>query len=333
MGVDIYMKCLVIGCGSIGERHIKNLKNIKVGEILATDLDPKRLNLIKEKYGITVFSDMKNAFSKNPDVVFICTPPSSHIEIAYEAIKNNVHVFIEKPISNTLKGVDELIETAKKKNLLVFVGYNFRFHKGIQFVKKMIDEGKIGKILSARAEFGQYLPDWRPWQDYTKSYTAKKDLGGGVILDGSHEIDYMRWFLGDAEYIHCFADKISDLDVETEDVAEILIKFKSGAVCEIHLDFIRPGYSRSCEIIGEKGVIIWNFSEKIVKIYESEKQNWEVVETPVDVNDMYIDEIKHVLNTIQTGKKPLTNGYDGKKTLQLALAAKESAISHKLVKL
>lgn len=327
------MKCLVVGCGSIGERHIGNLKKINAGEIIACDPDSERRSLIKEKYGAVVFDDLKKAFSEKPNVVFICTPPSSHIKIALEAVKNNAHVFIEKPMSNTMDGVDDLLKTAKKNNLLVFVGYNFRFHKGMQIVKKMIDDGKIGKILSARAEFGQYLPDWRPRQDYTKSYTAKKYLGGGIILDGSHEIDYMRWLLGDADSVFCLSGKISSLDVETEDIAEILINFKNGAICEIHLDFIRPGYSRNCEIIGEKGVVYWDFSEKNVKFYASETKKYEIIKIKSEVNDMYVEEIKHFLNSIKTLKKPLVCGYEGKKSLQLALAAKKSHRLNKLIKL
>lgn len=327
------MKFLVVGCGSIGRRHIQNLRNISSGEILACDLDSKRLDYIKEKHNITVFSDLDQAFSKNPDVVFVCTPPSSHIPIAIKTVKNNAHVFIEKPMSNTLDEIDDLLIAAKKNDLQIFVGYNFRFQKGMQLVKKIIDRDRVGKIISGRAEFGQYLPNWRPWQDYTKSYTTRKDLGGGIILDGSHEIDYMRWLLGDAEQVFCFADKVSNLEVETEDVAEILIKFKKEILCEIHLDFIRKGYSRNCKIIGEKGVVTWDFLNNTVRLYESEKQKWDIKKLSGNPNDMYVDEVKHFLNAIKTGEKPLVDGHDGKKTLELTFAAKKSAKFHKMVKL
>lgn len=327
------MRWLVVGCGSIGDRHIGNLIGIKAGDVFACDLDKNRLNYVKTKYKIKVFNDIEKGFNQKPDVVFICTPPSSHISIALTAIKNNAHVFIEKPLSNSLDKVDKLIKTAEKKHLQVFVGYNFRFENGLQLVKSMINERKIGRIFYARAEFAQYLPDWRPWQDYRKSYTAIKKFGGGIILDGSHEIDYMRWFFGEADKVFCFADKISNLQVETEDLAEILIKFKKGTLCAIHLDFIRPGYSRKCEIVGEKGAIIWDFSENIVKLYTLEKKYWFVKRIAGTTNDMYVEEIKHFLNAIKTGEKLLIDGHDGKKTLELALAAKESAKSHALVKL
>lgn len=326
------MKCFVIGCGSIGERHIRNLKTLSVSDIIAYDVDLKRLNFIKQKYKITTSSTIDNGFKQNPDIALVCTPPVSHISIAKMAIDNNIHVFIEKPISNTLEGVNELLKKAKKKDLTVFVGYNFRFQKGIQLTKKLIENGKIGRILSARAEFGQYLPDWRSWQDYTKSYTAKKELGGGIILDGSHEIDYMRWFVGDVDKVFCFADKVSNLKVETEDIAEILIRFKKKILGEIHLDFIRHGYSRNCEIIGEDGVITWDFLTNTVKVYESSEKKWDIKKLSGKTNDMYIEELKYFLNVIKTGKKPLIDGEEGKKTLEVALAAKKSAESKKVVK-
>jgi predicted dehydrogenase len=327
------MKALVVGCGSIGERHIKNLKNILNDEILACDKDTSRLKTMKEKHGAIVFDDLNKVWSLKPDIIYVCTPPSSHIKIALEAVKHGSHVFIEKPMSHSSDGIDDLLRTAEKNNLHVFVGYNFRFEKGMQIVKKMLDEKRIGTVFSARAEFGQYLPDWRPWQDYKKSYTSRKDLGGGIILDGSHEIDYMRWLLGDVDYISCFADKVSNLDVETEDIAEIMMKFKNGIICEVHLDFIRHGYSRNCEIIGEKGVIYWDFAEKTVKLYDSNKKKWDETKLPSDINDMYIEETKHVINTISNNNKPLIDGFDGKKTLEVALAAKKSAETNEIVKL
>ena len=134
------MKCLIIGCGSIGERHIKNLKTISSNEILAFDLDKNRLELMKKNYGVKIFNDFKTALNHKPNIVFVCTPPSSHTKIASEIIKNKCHVFIEKPISNSVEGIDEILGDAKKNNLHVFVGYNLRFHKGLKLVKKLLDE-------------------------------------------------------------------------------------------------------------------------------------------------------------------------------------------------
>jgi len=327
------MKILVVGCGSIGERHIRNLKMLSIDKIIACDTNPERLALIKDKYDVQeTYTELQKAINQGIDAVLVCTPPSTHIPIALKAIDYKAHVFIEKPMSNNLDGVDELIKNASKNGLIICVGYNFRFHQGLKLLKKMVDRGEIGKILSARAEFGQYLPDWRPWQDYRQSYTSKKELGGGIILDGSHEIDYMRWLLGDVEQLFCFAGKISSLEVETEDVVGILIKFKSGAIIgEIHLDFVRHDYSRTCEIIGEKGTIKWSYQDRFVKVYSMDAKRWKRFNIKADPNDMYVQEMQHFINCVKIGEKPLIDGEEGRKTLEIALLAKKSAETKEVI--
>jgi predicted dehydrogenase len=324
------MKFLVIGCGSIGERHIKNLRNLSIDNILACDIDSKRINLVKEKYNAEIYKDVDEALENKPDAVLICTPPNLHIPMALKAIEYNAHIFIEKPISNNLEKVNYLLDEAKRKDLIVSVGYNLRFNQGIQLIKKMIDDNTIGRILSARAEFGQYLPNWRPSQDYRKSYTAKSDMGGGIILDGSHEIDYIRWILGDVTDVFCFADKIGNLDVDVEDTAEILLKLKNNIIANIHLDFVQREYSRGCKIVGEKGTIVWDYLKNCVKVYYDTTEHKLVY---LIKTDMYMDEMKHFIECIKGKACPLINGEDARKVLEIALAAKESAKSGRIIKL
>lgn len=326
------MRMLVIGCGSIGERHIQNLKALSAGDIIACDTDRKRLSAIGKKYKIQTCTDLERAFNKNVDAALVCTPPNTHIPIARKIVERGAHVFIEKPLSNSLKGARELIELAKKKKLVVFVGYNLRFHPGLNLVKKILDRGEVGRVLSARAEFGQYLPDWRPWQDYWRSYTAKRKLGGGIILDGSHELDYIRWLLGEVEEVSCVAGKVSRLEVDVEDTAEITLKLRSGAVVGVHLDFVRRDYTRNCELIAEEGSIIWSYPDRLVKVYSARGKRWRTFRVGGVPNEMYVREMKHFLRCVQGMEKPLVSGEEGKRTLEIALAAKRSAKTGKVVK-
>ncbi|MFB0500162.1 MAG: Gfo/Idh/MocA family protein [Candidatus Hadarchaeaceae archaeon] len=326
------MKILVVGCGSIGERHIRNLKSLAVDEIIACDTDHKRLSAIGKKYKIQTYADLGRALCQDIGAALVCTPPVTHIPIAREIIDCGTHIFIEKPLSHSLKGVEELINQARKRNLTILVGYNFRFHLGLRLVKKMLDEGRISKVLSARAEFGQYLPDWRPWQNYRQSYTAQKRLGGGIILDGSHELDYMRWLLGEVEEVFCFAGKLSDLQVDTEDTAEVLLKFRGGAIACIHLDFLRRDYSRNCELIGEAGSIMWSYPEQYVKVYSTKSKRWRIFRAGSDPNEMYVQEMRHFIRCVKGKEKPLVDGKNGKRILEIVLAAKKSAKSGKKVK-
>lgn len=328
------MKILVIGYGSIGERHIRNLKSLSAGEITACGhVNMKRLSMIGQKYGIQTYPNLKHALNYDFDAALVCTPTSTHIPIAFKVLKHGTHLFIEKPISHTLKGVDELIEQARKRRLVFYAGYHLRFHAGLRLVKKMLTRGEIGKVLSARAEFGQYLPDWRPWQDYRRIYYGRRRMGGGIILEASHELDYLRWLLGEVEEVSCFAGKLSHLEVDTEDNAEITLKFRSRAIAGVHLDFTRRDFSRNCEIRGEEGSIIWSYPDRFVKIYSARSKRWRAFNVGGERNEMYVREMKHFLKCVQRKEKPLVDGIDGKKALEIALAAKKSAKTGKKVKL
>lgn len=328
------MKFVVVGCGSIGRRHIQNLVFLGVDEIVACDTDTDRLTYVQNEPSVkSCYNQFQDDVVCDSDGVLICTPPSSHVEIARRSIEKGVHVFIEKPISHTLEGIDELLEEGDRGHLTICIGYNFRFHPGVRKVKQIIDEGRIGKVLSVRAEFGQSLAEWRPWQDYRKSYTAMEALGGGIILDGSHEIDYLRYLVGEIKQVSCFAGRVSKLEVETEDVAEIILRFENDVLGSIHIDFFRPGYKRTCEVVGETGVVSWDYSDGSVKIYSVQSGKWEVINLEANDDKMYLNEMRHFINCVKGSETALVDGLQGKKSLEAALAVKESSKSGKIVEL
>ncbi len=329
------MRFLVVGCGSIGKRHLGNLKALSAGELVAYDSNPERCGEAREKYGIKVTADFDEAMGYGPDVVLVCTPTSLHMDYALPAVRHDCHVFIEKPISHTMEWVDELIETASSKNLVTLVGCNFRFHWGLKLVKKLLDEGRIGRLLCARAQFGQYLQDWHPWEDYRKGYSANKALGGGIILDAIHEIDYIYWLMGKVNTVSCFAGKLSSLEVDTEDTAEILLRFQNGAIAEIHMDYIQRAYNRSCELIGEEGTITWSFQDNQVRLYSAEDKDWQLYaqDIPYETNQMYIAEMEHFLRCLRGEDQPALNAIEAKSELEIVLAAKRSSDIRKAVDL
>jgi predicted dehydrogenase len=231
-----------------------------------------------------------------------------------------------------MDGVDEIVKTAKRRGLVLAVGYNFRFHPGMRKVKERLESGLIGRVMWGRAIVGQYLPDWRPWQDYRKSYTARREMGGGIILDGSHELDYMRWLMGEVNSVLCFAGKLSSLEVNVEDSADILMRHEGGRVSNVHMDFIRRDYFRVCEIVGEEGTVRWSFPSGTVELYSARTKRWRMVYTGCDPNEMYVREMRCFIRCIQGKEAPLVDGEEGRKTLEVALAAKKSAASGRTVK-
>lgn len=321
------MKILVVGCGSIGQRHLQNLRTLSAGELMVFDTSRERSLEAGAKYGATDWPSFEEALSQGPDAVLICTPTSQHIDYALTAIENYSHLFIEKPISHSLEGVQELADTAKARGRVVLVGCNFRFHWGIKLARRLIAGGKIGRVLFAQAEFGQYLPSWHPGEDYRQGYSAQQALGGGIILDSIHELDYLHWFFGDADEVYCRADKLSDLEIDVEDTAEIILNYANNILARVHLDYIQRAYNRSLKVVGEEGVITWSFSDNSVAWYPGEEKVWRVLHknTPYDVNDMYLAEMKHFISCIQGYENPMVDACEGKSVLEVALAAKNSA--------
>lgn len=326
------MHFLVIGCGSIGQRHIRNLKSLGY-KASGCEKDYLRAKQVKKRYGIKVFSNLKEALKNEYIGAFICSPTSLHIPISIEVAKRDIHLFIEKPLSNSLKDVNKLFTIVNKKNLVTLIGCNARFFPSFRLVKKLIEKNKIGKVLSVKVECGFYLPYWHPYEDYRKAYSANKSLGGGVILDDIHEIDSLYWLFGEAKEVFCFADKLSDLHIDTEDITEIFLKFKAGTFAQIHLDYLQRTYQRHYKFIGEKGTIILDFIKQNVEFYSEKTNQWKVFQESIDADRevMFIDEIKHFINCIK-GREPSSNDIlFAKKTLQVALACHESAQKKEIV--
>jgi predicted dehydrogenase len=325
------MRFLVVGCGSIGERHVRNLISLGERDILVHDSDRKRMEEIRRKYGVDVRRELGPSLDE-VDALLVCTPPVTHVPLAKMALDAGLNVFVEKPLSHTMDGVDEIVKTAKRRGLVLAVGYNFRFHPGMRKVKEKLESGLIGRVMWGRAIVGQYLPDWRPWQDYRKSYTARREMGGGIILDGSHELDYMRWLMGEVNSVLCFAGKLSSLEVNVEDSADILMRHEGGRVSNVHMDFIRRDYFRVCEIVGEEGTVRWSFPSGTAELYSARTKRWRMVYAGCDPNEMYVREMRCFIRCIQGKEAPLVDGEEGRKTLEVALAAKKSAASGRTVK-
>lgn len=327
------LRLLVIGCGSIGKRHIGNLIALGVGGILAFDVRADRRDEVESLFGIEALDSLEDAWRRDPDVALVTTPTSVHVPLALQAAKHRCHLFIEKPLSDRLDGVDQLLETVRERNLVTLVGCNMRFHPGLMTVKKLLEEGAVGRVVAARVEAGQYLPDWHPWEDYRQGYSTRRAMGGGVILDAIHEIDYVRWMLGEVETVACFAGKLSHLEIETEDTAAILLRFTSGAIGEVHLDYVQRAYSRTCHIIGDEGTIRWDYSAGQVRWYSAGTREWQLFRSPSDwePNQMYLDEMQHFLRCLAGEEESALDVFQGRRVLEIALAAKASAETGRVV--
>ena len=326
------MKILVIGCGSIGRRHLGNLRRLGEEDLLAMDPGLDRLKSAVQDFGAQGFSSMEQALDQKPEVALVCSPNSLHLEQAMACVTAGCHVFVEKPLSHNMNGVNALVQEAEKRGLVTMVGSNFKFHPIFIKMKEILESGALGKITSARCQFGQYLPDWHPYEDFRNGYSARKDLGGGVLLD-SHELGYMVWFLGDVDSVFCFSGKLSSLDIQTEDTAEVLLRFASGAIAEAHLDYTQRAYQRNYEFFGEKGSMTWDFSQGKIRLFLASENKWTDWLQPgdYDLNRMYVDQMKHFFVCVKSGTRTTTDFREGRSILEIITAAKISSREGRIV--
>ena len=327
------MKILVVGYGSIGKRHTHNLMKLKNVEILlcTKSKDAKKLT----KHGIKIFKSLNESLLEKPDIGIICNETSLHVKTAITLAKHDCHLFIEKPLSNSLKDLKLLYSLIKKKKLITMIGCDMRFHKCIKKIKEILENGNLGKIIYAKAENGSYLPDWHPWEDYRTSYASKKNLGGGVVLTLIHEIDYFYWFFGIAREVSSVTGKFSDLELSVEDFATMIFRFKNNVIGEIHLDYFQQPEFRNCKIVGTKGTIYWDSTTNELRQYSNQTKKWNTKfrYRNYDRNSQFVDELKHFLNCVKNQSKTINPIDDALDTLKIALATKKSSSMKKTIAL
>ncbi|MGB2661600.1 MAG: Gfo/Idh/MocA family oxidoreductase [Candidatus Omnitrophota bacterium] len=321
------MRFLVIGAGSIGTRHIKNLLYLKQ-KVAVCEPDNSRRRKLSREFGIETYKDLQTALERgNYDAAVIANPTVYHVSSAIKAAERGLHLFIEKPLSGSLEGVDKLIKLVRRKKLCTFIGSNWKFHPRFKRLKKLLDEKRIGKVLTFSSTSGGYLPDLRPDADYRRIYSAKKSLGGGVILD-THQFDYVQWLLGDIRKISCFSGKRSNLKIDTEDVADTIVELKGGITGGIHVDYIQQPWSRVYFFYGNRGCIEYSDRDGKLDLYDAGTKKWRKfnnVKKNYDSNNMFINEMKHFINVLKGKERAITDIHTAKQALKVAEAAKTSS--------
>ncbi len=327
------MRGLVVGGGSIGRRHLQNLKLLGVDCLALVETSPARRDVIASELKVDSFEDLFAGLNWNPDFVVVATPTYLHGEQTLAVLEKGLPLFVEKPLCHTSRLLQEISELADRKRVVSLVGCNMRFHPGPAQVKDVLVQNRIGRILFARLQAGSYLPSWRSPQDYRTNYAAKEATGGGCILDYIHEIDLAFWYLGKVNGVLCISGKLSSLEIETEDVAALVCRHDSGALSEIHLDYVQRTYERDCQIVGERGSIFWAFKNGEVRWFDAVTGEWTTIAQPSgwQVNDMYVDEMKHFLECVREKRPTVLPIEEAISVMQIAFAAKASARDERLV--
>ena len=319
------MKALVVGYGSIGRRHIENLSSLKNIEIIVcTKRKPDKF--LKQKK-CKIYTSIEDCIKKNPKFAIIANETRFHIKTALYLAKAGIHLLIEKPLSYSLKGTNELLDIANKNKLIILIGYNFRFHPCLELMRKIILRGDLGRVISVRVENGSFLPDWHQNENYQTNYAARNDLGGGAVLTCIHEIDYLYWFFGNIRDVFSVTGRFSDLNIKAEDLSAIILRFKNNVIAEAHLDYFQQPSARNCKIIGTRGTLTWDIEFNTVRFYDVKNKKWiKKLKLPnYDINMTYIKELTHLIECIQSKDKPINDLKEGIYTLKVALDVKKSS--------
>ena len=286
---------LIVGSGDIAKKHRKSLR------LISNKIKIK--NISSRQFQTFLNANHKKLYF---NFIIVCSPSSEHHR-HINLIENNfkkIKVLIEKPLFN------KFIKIKKKLNNHYFVGYNFRFHPIIQFLKKYL---KKKKIFSINAICTSYLPNWRKRKDYKKSVSAQKKFGGGVLLELSHEIDYLDWILKNFKILNSYNKKISNLKINVDDVLNLTAEKSKKTFLNLNINFFSMSKRRKILIDGKNFSIDADLVKNEIKICEKEK-----IKTISYKKFNMIDSYKNQNNSLIKGKfKNLCNIHQGLKVLKI----------------
>ncbi len=332
-------RLLIVGLGSIGKRHLRIVRN-RTPDVRIAALRHRRP---EEADSATpdleqMVTSVDEALAFRPQAAVIASPSSVHLEVASALAAQGVHLLIEKPISHTSSGVQGLIDLCRARAIVLMTGYNLRFLPSLRHFRALLAEGRVGRVLSVRAEVGQFLPAWRPAVDYRRAVSANASTGGGVLLELSHEIDYLRWLFGDVSSVSAITRRQSDLEIDVEDTALLMLEFERAAagvpvVASLSMDCVRHDYTRTCTVIGDGGTLRWNALAGSVEVFDQGATAWRVLLASEEAaDDSYAAQWLHFLSCMEAGHAPLVSGSDGLAVIRIIEAARRSSLTSAMVR-
>jgi predicted dehydrogenase len=338
----VTVRALVVGLGSIGQRHARNLRSLLGDDLVLSALRTRRrpgvvTNALanqgdgdpEQDCDGGVFTELPAALRARPDVVFVCNPTSLHVEVARAAVDAGADVFLEKPVSDSLDGVDALAATARARGAVVAVGCQLRFHPALQRLRALLDAGVLGRLVAVHVEEGEYLPGWHPYEDYRTSYAARRDLGGGVVLTQVHELDYVHWLWGLPRRVFAVGGRLSDLDIDVEDTASVLMEHHVDGrplPVQVHLDYLQRPPRRRCRVVGTEGSVEVDLLAP--SLVHTTPAGEAIEHFPgFERAQLFVDEMRAFLACVTQRTAPPVGLEHATATLGLALAARRSLVS------
>jgi predicted dehydrogenase len=329
-------RILVSGVGSAGERHIRNL--IALGQTQIAVHRSRGLPFRTLDREFAAYGDLGRALDEwRPDVVFVTGPTSTHLPVATAAAEAGAHLFVEKPVADSIDGIERLEAALALHGRSLMVGYMLRFHPLLRQMRDWLTDGRLGRPLHWRSIWGEYLPDWHPWEDYRESYAARRSLGGGPALTFSHDIDLALWLFGSVERGCSMTLPESPLRMDVPAGVDLLLRHANGVLANLHLDFYQRPAQRSYELIGTRGRAALDYVSGTLTRHAHPDDDAvspdgldlaapvEVVQLPRDWsrNDMFVAEIEYFLACLERGQAPSPGLEEGLCSVRLAGALQD----------
>jgi predicted dehydrogenase len=323
---------LIIGTGSAGKRHARNFMSLGCS---VSCMDPRRdrLDELKaEKIEATsVFTDLEDAFSQGGrlDAVVVASPPSFHVDQSISALKQGLPVLLEKPVAPDLAGSLKLQKALRDSGIPLLLGYTWRWWPPLARVKTLVDRKVVGQLRYVKFTMAAHLADWHPWERYQDFFMASKALGGGALLDESHWLDLMLWFFGRPQKLFAKIDKLSSLEIDTDDNVDMMVYFEDNLRVNLHLDLYTRPHEKSIQFVGEDGTLIWEPNQ--IRIGKKMDPDWEIEDFDYDRNDMFVAVAEEFLNILGGQADYTCTIEDGIRVLKLIEAARASSRAEKVM--
>jgi predicted dehydrogenase len=326
------MTGLLIGYGSIGRRHLTNLHSLGVTDWAVVHTGQGTLPL-ELPCRTRIYSDITKALEKElPSFAVIANPTSLHTQAALACTNAGCSLLIEKPISHSLNGMDELVAATTALNTKILVGFQFRFHPALIRIRELLRSGSIGAPLHARVIWAEHLPSWHPWEDWRKSYAARAELGGGVHHTICHPFDYLRMIFGDPVALFATLTRSGPLKLHVPEAADVLLHFRQDFCAEVHLDYwCRPPMHRM-DLVCSDGTIQWDYMTGSLEVWRTNPDSCELQAFP-SVNardDLFLSEARHFLGLLGGSEESGCRLEDGIAIVRVCEAIDRSAASGEL---
>lgn len=319
-------KIAVIGLGNIAERHRRNIRFLfPQATIYATSASGRNVesNVTNCDVLIPTVTDLSK-LTNSLDLAIIASPATFHSKHAVPFIEGKVPTLIEKPVVASFSDIYPLIKAVNVNKTPVAVGYCLRYLPSAKILRQLLDENIAGRILNIDISVGHFLPDWRPG-NYRDSVSASRSLGGGVLLELSHEIDYAQWLFGELNIQHAIIRNSGILHIDVEDIVDIIATTSEQIIINIHLDFLQRLAYRKCTIIGSEGRLEWDLISNNIALYKATGSEVLFSDINYDKNNAYIDMLKDFIRFSEGRENTCVNLNDGIATISMIEKIKKMA--------